>query len=135
MTAQTRHVSQNATELLSGRLLVQSSSRWSEEALDNARSPMGGLVLTGPTAGIHVRKIHSAHPDLVLGYDPETYREVIATRDEPFHLPAKGIFGSVDLRQVLDEQRSMGASFSLTPTGHLEFDDSIALKRDRKSVV
>lgn len=128
MTLQTRQTSQSVAAILSGRLLVQSGQRWSDQALKISRLPMGGLILTGATAAAQLRKISNAWPDLVLAHDPETYRAVDASSDEPFSVPAAGLFGSVDLGQVLDEQLLMGASFAITPTGHLTSGDSLALK-------
>lgn len=128
MTLQALRTSEKATGILSGRLLVQSSSRWSDRALEVSRAPMSGLVLTGTDSATQLAKIRRAWPDLIIAHDPESYREINATGDAPFLLPTAGLFGPVDLDETLDQQRVMGASFAVTPTGHLAFEDSLSLK-------
>lgn len=108
MTLQTLRTSEKAAGILSGRLLVQSSSHWSDRALEISRAPMSGLILTGRDSATHLAKIRRTWPDLIIAHDPGSYREFNATADAPFLLPTAGMFGPVDLDEVLDQQRVMG---------------------------
>lgn len=87
-----------------------------------------GLVLTGkPDFGL-LDRLRRAHPDLVIAYEPDADTSHVATAADSFLLPPDDLFGEVTLGRFLDEQKEAGASFCVTPTGHLRAGDSDAAK-------
>ena len=87
-----------------------------------------GLVVTGAQALGVAGRIHRDRRSLVLGVDLEVEKSWIAEADKPFHLGEAHLFGEPSLEASLDDQRQAGASFALTPTGHIRPGDSDSLK-------
>lgn len=95
--------------------------------LDTGRS---GLVLCGPKALQQARRLRNneqfSGPLLV---DPAVYEVRAASGEEPFPDVAEGTFGFDDpLAVSLAEQRAVGVTAPMTPTGYLHAEDSEALK-------
>lgn len=89
----------------------------------------GGLIVTGPQAMGVAGRIRRDRRSLVLGIDLEPEKTWIAEPDTPFYLGEAHLFGAPSLEASLDDQRQAGASFALTPTGHIGPGDSDSLKK------
>ncbi|GHH27164.1 hypothetical protein [Streptomyces lanatus] len=119
-----------ALRVLQGRLLLHVSPArvgFFRPQLDAGRS---GLVLCGPGALQQARKLRGVEqfsgPLLV---DPAVYELRAASEEEPFPDASEGTFGFDDpLAVSLAEQRAVGVTAPMTPTGYLHAEDSDALK-------
>lgn len=116
--------------VLQGRMLLHVSPArvgFFRPQLDAGRS---GLVLCGTGALQQARKLRSVEqfsgPLLV---DPAVYEVRAASEEEPFPDASEGTFGFDDpLAVSLAEQRAVGVTAPMTPTGYLHAEDSDALK-------
>ncbi|MFI6567078.1 hypothetical protein [Streptomyces sp. NPDC050534] len=119
-----------ALRVLQGRLLLHVSPArvgYFRPQLDAGRS---GLVLCGPNALQQARKLRGAEqfggPLLV---DPAVYEVRAASGDEPFPNACEDTFAFDDpLAVSLAEQRAVGVTAPMSPTGYLHAEDSEALK-------
>ncbi|SEE34525.1 hypothetical protein [Streptomyces sp. KS_5] len=119
-----------ALPVLQGRLLLHVSPArvgFFRPQLDAGRS---GLVLCGPNALQQARRLRRAEqfsgPLLV---DAAVYEVRAASEEEPFPDASEGTFGFDDpLAVSLAEQRAVGVTAPMTPTGYLHAEDSDALK-------
>lgn len=119
-----------ALRVLQGRMLLHvrpARVGFFRPQLDAGRS---GLVLCGPGALQQARKLRRAEqfsgPLLV---DPAVYEVRAASEEEPFPDASEGTFGFADpLAVSLAEQRAVGVTAPITPTGYLHAEDSDALK-------
>lgn len=120
-----------ARDLLRGRLLLAMSSKDAESGVVD-RLPFNlapsGLVLTGKREFGLLARLRRAHPDLVIAYEPDADSVYYATVEAPFLLPDDDLFAPASLGRVLDDQREVGASFAVTPTGHLRPGDTDVIK-------
>ncbi|MFF4088898.1 hypothetical protein ACFYY9_18720 [Streptomyces nigra] len=116
--------------VLQGRMLLQVSPArvgLLRPQLDAGRS---GLVLCGPNALQQARRLRREEqfsgPLLV---DPAVYEVRAASEEEPFPNACEDTFAFDDpLAVSLAEQRAMGVTAPMTPTGYLHAEDSDALK-------
>lgn len=119
-----------ASGVLQGRMLLQVSPArvgFFRAQLDAGRS---GLVLCGPNALQQARRLRREEqfsgPLLV---DPAVYEVRAASEEEPFPHASEDTFAFDDpLAVSLAEQRAMGVTAPVTPTGYLHAEDSDALK-------
>lgn len=120
---------------LDGLFLLQTGPTMSGAAF-LALGGIGGVVVTGDhgksgltsSSAAAVKELRRLAPDFFLMWDSEPYTQVEATKDAPFFLPAAGLFGPISLADRLADQRGMGVSVALTPTGHLQALDVDALQ-------
>lgn len=121
----------SARDLLRGTLLLAMSKKDAATAVVE-RLPWdlapSGLVLTGKLDLGLVDDLRKTHPELTIACEPDADSEHFASVAEPFLLPPENLFGPVTLGRVLDDQIEAGASFALTPTGHLRAGDTDAAK-------
>ncbi|NEE23018.1 hypothetical protein G3M58_93285 [Streptomyces sp. SID7499] len=119
-----------ALRVLQDRILLQVSPArvgFFRTQLDAGRS---GLVLCGPNALQQARRLRREEqfsgPLLV---DPAVYEVRAASEEEPFPHASEDTFAFDDpLAVSLAEQRAMGVTAPMTPTGYLHAEDSDALK-------
>ncbi len=124
------HALTGAPGVLQGRMLLQVSPArvgFFRSQLDAGRS---GLVLCGPNALQQARRLRREEqfggPLLV---DPAVYEVRAASEEEPFPHASEDTFAFDDPLVVsLAEQRAMGVTAPMTPTGYLHAEDSDALK-------
>lgn len=111
---------------LDGLFLVQAGPDISGRAV-TALGGVGGVVVTGvhskggrkSSSATAAKALRRSHPELFLMWDPAHYAQADATKSAPFVLPAPGLFGPGSLADALANQRAMGVSVALTPTGHI----------------
>ncbi|MER5539771.1 hypothetical protein [Streptomyces mirabilis] len=119
-----------ALRILQGRMLLHVSPArvgFFRAQLDAGRS---GLVLCGPNALQQARRLRGTEqfggPLLV---DPAVYEVRAASEEEPFPHASEDTFAFDDpLAVSLAEQRAVGVTAPMTPTGYLHAEDSDALK-------
>ncbi|MEV6594932.1 hypothetical protein [Streptomyces acidicola] len=119
-----------ALGVLQGRMLLQVSPArvgYLRGQLDAGRS---GLVLCGKNALRKAKKLRGEEqfsgPLLI---DPAVYEARAASEKEPFPHASEDTFAFDDPLEVsLAEQRAVGATAPVTPTGYLHAEDSDALK-------
>ena len=120
-----------ARDLLRGRVLLQVGQKDAVSGVVRRlpwTAALSGIVLTGkPNLGV-VAALRAQDPDLVIALEPDVDREHFATALEPFVLPPPDLFDTATLNRVLDDQIEAGASFALTPTGHIRAGDPDAAK-------
>lgn len=125
-----------ARMLLSGRVLVVAGTLEQHvyPALLQAEASslaMTGLVVCGANATGTVRRIRAGHPDLFLLCDQTENEKFNAAADDPF--PQGGndedsLFPMPTLEQRIQSQINAGASLAMTPTGHIQAGDRLALR-------
>ncbi|MFI0779330.1 hypothetical protein [Streptomyces sp. NPDC021212] len=119
-----------ALSVLQGRMLLQVTPArvgYLRTQLDASRS---GLVLCGKNALRQARKLRGQEqfsgPLLV---DPAVYESRAASEEEPFPHASEDTFAFDDpLTVSLAEQRAVGVTAPVTPTGYIQAEDSDALK-------
>ncbi|MEW2345336.1 hypothetical protein [Streptomyces griseoaurantiacus] len=119
-----------ALHVLQGRMLLQVSPArvgYFRPQLDAGRS---GLVLCGPNALQQAKRLRREEqfngPLLV---DPAVYEARAASKEEPFPHASEDTFAFDDpLAVSLAEQRAVGVTAPMTPTGYIHAEDSEALK-------
>ncbi|MFD8105332.1 hypothetical protein YUYDRAFT_05046 [Streptomyces sp. ScaeMP-e48] len=117
-------------DALRERMLIQvSPARVSQvhEHIDTARS---GLVLCGKEALRSAARLRreKAYSGALL-VDPAAYEMSAATEDDPFpHVDADSLPFDDALDVSLIEQRAVGVTAPMTPTGYIRAEDSDALK-------
>lgn len=135
--AETRQVAPaSARTLLSGRVLVaagtQEQHKYPEIIKAEASSlEMTGLVVCGADATVTLRRIRASHPNLFLMCDPPGSETFTASADDPF--PQRDgdqdtLFALATLDEHIQAQIDAGASVAITPTGHIQAGDRVALR-------
>jgi hypothetical protein len=89
---------------------------------------ISGLVVTGARNFGIIDTLRRAFPELLLAAEPDVDKDQCATPSTPFALGEPNLFGAPTLDGVLDDQRQAGASFALTPTGHIAQADAASMK-------
>ena len=101
--------------------MIQVPANLRKQDFELVRSLSWGVLLTGkqlPSGSLrHFKQPGSSR---LVAHDPEHYRYVTATPQTPFVLPEPGLFGRPSLEELAADQIRNGASFVLTPTGHIE---------------
>lgn len=118
---------------LTDRVLVHTSWDTGQNLLKVLSPQASGLVLRGSKAGTGVHQLRKNRFDGVLIIDPEGYTQAAATAEAPFVLPQDQLFETT-LDDILQGQRTCGATVTLTPTGYLRAGDSDALKAAANTV-
>lgn len=118
----------SATGIVADRVMIQAGHGDARELAATMTGHDGGLVVTGPQALGVTGKIRRDRPSLVLGIDLAPEKTWIAEPDTPFYLGEPHLFAEPSLEASLDDQVRAGASFALTPTGHIGPGDSASLK-------
>ncbi|MGW2722360.1 hypothetical protein [Streptomyces sp. NPDC001492] len=118
-----------ALGVLQGRMLLQVTPRrvgYLRGQLDESRS---GLVLCGKDALRKAKKLREEEqftgPLLV---DPAAYEVQAASEEGPFLHVSEGFAFDDPLEVSLAEQRAVGVTAPITPTGYIHAEDSDALK-------
>jgi hypothetical protein len=117
--------------VLRGRLLLTMSWVDAETGVVDRlpwETAPAGLVLTGKPDYRVLRHLRRIHPDLIIACEPAADSEHLATVADPFLLPETDLLGPFTLERFLNDQRDAGASFALTPTGHVRAGETDAAK-------
>lgn len=126
----------SARAQLNGRVLVAAGSleqhRYPEILRAESAVPeMTGLVVCGSDSAATVRRIRSSHPKLFLLCDPAESDRFTASAVDPFpqsHGDENTLFGPSTLEERVQAQIEAGASVAMTPTGHVQAGDRLALR-------
>jgi len=127
--ARLRAGSTDSRTSLRGRLLMQAGS--ADVLRLAARVPlngMSGLVVTGAQNFGLIAQLRRSYPELLLATEPDVDKDSHAEPSMPFVLGEPNLFGTPTLNSVLDDQLEAGASFALTPTGHIRAADALSMK-------
>jgi hypothetical protein len=122
--------------VLQGRMLLQVTPARVGYLLSQLDADRSGLVLCGKDALRKARKLRGegqfAGPLLV---DPAAYEVRAASEEEPFPHVSEGFAFDDPLEVSLAEQRAVGVTAPMTPTGYIRAEDSAALKAAVQRVV
>ncbi|MFJ8145502.1 hypothetical protein ACIQ6R_10555 [Streptomyces sp. NPDC096048] len=127
MRAGTRAGTERIDELLRDRLLIMVNDRSAINVLPYVPVRRGGLVLTGAAAPARCRKIRNALPETVVVMDHGSHTHRVATPEAPFGLMSDRGWRDLDLsglEEILDGQRTNGASYAVTPTCFIPVDEA-----------
>lgn len=115
-------------QLLAERCLTLANVEDSRAVAPHVNSEFGGIVLSAAKPWSSVGELRRRHPELVLAVDTRADTRQVARPERPFALPDDDLLGEVTLERVLDDQINSGASFGVTPTFHIQAEDSDSLK-------
>ncbi len=119
-----------AREILSGRVLTISGCDGAEAMSHHLSTDYEGLVITGADRHAKMRRLRSIHADLVLMAEPDSHAHHEATPDSLWFLPTEddGLLPAPALDEVLDAQRTSGASVITLPSGFIDVGDTETLR-------
>lgn len=119
-----------AREILSGRVLTISGCDGAEAMSHHLSSEYEGLVITGADRHAKMRRLRRIHADLVLIAEPDSHAHHEATPESLWFLPTddSGLLPAPTLDEVLDAQRTSGASVVLLPSGFIDVGDTDTLR-------
>lgn len=125
-----------AAAALTDRILVHTSWDTASVLLPNLPKHGSGLVLRGAKRLTGCKQLRKAEHDGVILVDPEGYTVAAATEEDPFVLgdPRQDALFIPTLEEILQAQRSAGATVAMTPTGYLYAGDGPALKSAANTV-
>lgn len=120
-----------ARERLRGRVLTIVHCDAAEAMSTHLNLDYEGLVITGAKRHQVMRKLRRAFPDLILIAEPDSHVEHEASSVHPWYLPGSeedGLLAGPSVVDILDGQRSSGASVTLLPSGFVEAGDVETLR-------
>jgi hypothetical protein len=119
-----------AREILSGRVLTISGCDGAERMLHDLSTEYEGLVITGADRHAKMRRLRRIHANLVLIAEPDSHANHEASPDSLWFLPAEdeGLIPAPTLHEVLDAQRTSGASVVMLPSGFVDVGDTETLR-------
>lgn len=119
-----------ARDVLAGRVLTISGCEGAEAMSHHLSTEYEGLVITGSDRHSKMRRLRSIHADLLLMAEPDSHAQHEATATSLWHLSTDddGLFPAPTLEEVLDTQRTSGASIVMLPSGFVDVGDSETLR-------
>lgn len=131
-----QHAPPSARTLLAGRVLLVAGTaeqhRYPAILRAEATSLAStGLVVCGADATAKLRQIRAGNPGLFLLRDQTTNEKLNASGDDPFPTGMSdddSLFPAATLEDRIQGQIDAGASLALTPTGHIQAGDRLALR-------
>lgn len=121
----------SARARLRGRILTIVPCDTAESMATHLNVSYEGLVITGSKRHQVMRRLRRAFPDLVLIAEPDSHVEHEASPAHPWHLPGSeddGLFAGPSVEDILNGQRSSGASVAVVPSGYVEAGDVETLR-------
>lgn len=118
----------SARDLLDGRVLFvagDDESRRHATLVDHATE---GLVLTSKNQGKDGRGMKHSASDVVTVLEPKAAMSNFATPERPFILPGGESLFETSVHDVLDGQRTNGATIAMTPTGYVRAGEPDTLR-------
>lgn len=120
-----------ARERLRSRVLTIVPCDAAEAMATHLNTDYEGLVVTGARRHQVMRKLRRAFQNLVLIAEPDSHVEHEASPAHPWYLPGSeddGLLAGPSVVDILDGQRSSGASVTLLPSGYVEAGDVETLR-------
>ncbi|GLK17320.1 hypothetical protein [Herbiconiux flava] len=119
-----------ARDVLRSRVLTISGCDGAEAMSTHLSTDYEGLVITGADRHAKMRRIRRIFADILLIAEPDSHMHHESTPDALWYLPAEGegLFPAPTLEDVLDAQRTSGASIALLPSGFIDVGDTETLR-------
>ncbi|MCJ1708430.1 hypothetical protein [Microbacterium sp. VKM Ac-2923] len=119
-----------ARDILEGRVLTIINWETADSMAGHLDPTYEGLVVTGAERHKKVRKLREMFPELVILAESNSHKDHTATEDAPWLLPSDddALIPAPNLGEILNAQRTSGASVVVLPAGFVEAGDHEALR-------